>query len=330
MGFFNNLSKKHNYVRTHFHASSSYRFDVAIVCPAINPKLWGSLHQNFASNKLNFVLILIGHVRPSGPLPDNVVYIFSEMGPVPCGDIGYQYVFDNNLAPYIIWAADDQYFDGSFLDDLVRNYKSLKREYPNRVICVSPVSRARCGGCDCMGWPSDGQWGYHGVTIGANICLSIEDAKLLGGGDRRFMGLDSHIDRQLRVYSELGGIILILNESDCKSTREKEGYSQMSSKTGRHDRQLLGNLYPKENYQKLSGKEDGPFLEACYGVTKTPADDEIYFSKKTGPRNTPGTNGVNIFSKQRWVIKRRESPQLYSREELKFQEPDWTKKFSSD
>ena len=288
MGFYDQLVKKYDY-------TSSFQYDVAIVCPAINPKLWLKLHENLSSNEANFILILIGHVRPGYQLPNNMIYIFSEMGPVPCGDIGYQYVFDNNLAPYIIWAADDNEFHQTFLDDLLKNYKTLKSQYPNRKICVSPLSHSKGGRYDFHGW----SWGGgRGVVLGAHICLSTEDAKLLGGGDKRFRGLDSHIDRQMRFYSELGGIIIVLDENVCKSTREKAGYSQMLSKTGKHDRKLLQQLYRFERLPDLEGKKN-----------------EIYFcqSKRGGDRPN--------FIKQRWMISHTSQPQLYSREELKFEEP---------
>jgi hypothetical protein len=310
MGLFDQLTEKYNY------SGLSSNYDIAIVCPGINPDLWQALHANLSSNEATFLLIFIGHVRPSFTLPENMVHIFSEMGPCPCGDIGHQFVFDNNLADHVLWMADDQHFDKSFLDDLLSNYTKHKLDYPDRPLGMSPVSRARdlaggqMNGPDCMGWPHDGKWGKHGLTICANLFMSIEDAKALGGADKRFKGLDSHIDRELRVYSDLKGILIVLSEEDCKPTQEYEGFSKMSMRTGKGDRILLVQLFC---YKRLDNST-GEWQLGCYDVAK---NDEVFWTEKRG-----GHHGVNYFSKQRWTLGRTSGVQAYTREELKFEEPN--------
>jgi len=321
MGLFDQLSEKYGY----YLSSKLFIYEVALVCPGINPGLWMSLYANLSRNQTSFVIIFIGHVRPNFTLPENMIYIFSEMGPAPCGDIGYQFIFDHNLAQYTLWLADDQHFDNSFLDDLILNYKKHKLNYPNRVVGMSPVSRARdhangkINGPDCMGWPNDGKWGKHGVTICANLFMSIEDSKLLGGADKRFLGLDSHIDRGLRVYSHCGGVLLILSEADCKPTQELPGHSVMSARTGRADRALLRGLY---QYTRLDSST-GDWLLGCYDVAR---DSESYGDLKSGEifwtEKHGGHYGENYFSKQRWEIKRTSALEPYTRDDLIFEKPD--------
>ena len=137
MGLFNELQRKYSY-------GPNYAYEIAVVCPAISPQFWLEMCTTFSTlNKSEFILIFVGHVRPDFPLPDGAIYIYSEMGCVPCIDIGYQYIFDNNLAPFITFVGDDLLFDTKpFLDNILDSYKKNKLDYPDRPMAVSNLSQA--------------------------------------------------------------------------------------------------------------------------------------------------------------------------------------------
>lgn len=233
MGFFQQLADKYDYREI-----CNFKYDIAIVCPAIYPQKWLSLHSNLSTNKLNFILIFIGHIRPNFPLPDNVVYIYSQMNVCQCSDIGHHYAFRENLAPYITFIADDQKFDNSFLDNLVKSYQDAKIQYPNRPLWVGPQSEQKGGTPDIMGWPAPNIcW----IALVQSACIAIEDARNLGFSDKSYRGFGAYLDKQLRFYSELNGMIVI--DTRVPYTKETSGTSNMTKNTERHDRPLLKSLY---------------------------------------------------------------------------------------
>ena len=155
-----------------------------------------------------------------------------------------------------------------------------------------------------MGWEVNNIWNkprLSGVTLGGTWCLSIEDAKALGGGCKSFHGCYQHVDKQLRFYSELNGIIIVVEEDEVASSRErtrKQGnVSTLSTKTGKHDLGVIKQLFTMEKSQD--------------------PDHEIMFTTRS-----PGKNGVNSFQKQLWKVTRTQPVIPYPRDELIFEEPD--------
>lgn len=289
-----------------------YPYDIAIVCPGIKPWFWLSLHEQFVNqNKANFIIIFIGHIRPDFDMPDHTIHIYSEMGLVPCVDIGYEYIFDHNLAPYTAFIGDDLLFDRSpFLDQLILSYEKYKPEYPDRSLAISNLSENGGGGYDLMGWNTYDDWGRSrltGVTLGGTWLLTIDDAKKLGGGCKSFAGCYQHVDKQLRFYSELNGIIMVLNEDEIASTREihnehNNHRHSNSNKTGQVDSRNIRSLY---TFTKLSDNGHG---EEKY---------EVFFTTRT-----PGREGINHFEKQRWKVERTRPILSYSKSELIYEEPN--------
>ena len=244
MGFFQQLADKYDYREI-----CNFKYDIAIVCPAIYPQKWLGLHSNLSTNKLNFILVCIGHVRPNFPLPDNVVYIYSQMNVIQCADIGHHYVFRDNLAPYITFIADDQQFDPSFLDNLVKSYEDAKIQHP-------------------------------------------QDARSLGFSDMSYHGFGAYLDKQLRFYSELNGVIIV--DIRTPHTREQSGTSKMTNNTVNHDRPILQSLY---SFSKASDEKH-----------------EVYFTEYKGSSNR--------FYKKRVLVKRKKPVNQLSEDELIFEEPN--------
>ena len=271
MGFFQQLADKYDYREI-----CNFKYDIAIVCPAIYPQKWLGLHSNLSTNKLNFILVCIGHVRPNFPLPDNVVYIYSQMNVIQCADIGHHYVFRDNLAPYITFIADDQQFDPSFLDNLVKSYEDAKIQHPHRPIWVGTQSRQKGGAPDIMGWPT---------ALG-------RIARSLGFSDMSYHGFGAYLDKQLRFYSELNGVIIV--DIRTPHTREQSGTSKMTNNTVNHDRPILQSLY---SFSKASDEKH-----------------EVYFTEYKGSSNR--------FYKKRVLVKRKKPVNQLSEDELIFEEPN--------
>ena len=298
--------------------NTEYPFDIAVVCPAIKPHFWIELIEDLRKkNKANFLVIFVGHVRPDFQMPDHSVFIYTEtgteLGPgrgcVPCVDIGYNYVFDNNLAPYITFIGDDLLFQSPFFDELLATYKKYKLDYPDRPMAVSNLSQAPGGGYDLMGWCPNNNFSrtrLSGITLGGTWLLSLEDARALGGGCKKITGCYQHVDKQLRFYSYMNGIIVVLPEDEIRSTMERNSshgnVNTLSEQTGVVDQNTIIDIY---SYTKLDPDTLG---EEKY---------EIFFTTRTPGR----LEGINSFKKQRWKIDRKPLD-LWKREELVYEDPD--------
>ena len=162
-----------------------------------------------------------------------------------------------------------------------------------------------------MGWEVSNNWSktrLSGITLGGTWLLTIEDAKALGGGCKSFIGCYQHVDKQLRFYSELGGIIMVLPEDEIAATRERTT--------------AQGN---ESTLSKLTGAKDLEAIKTLFKMTKLAPDTigeekyEIFFTTRAA-----GRGGTNSFRKERWKVERTKPVNPYLRKELEYEEPDIT------
>ena len=232
MGFFDQISKKHEYG-----GSISYDYDIAIFASAIRTDMWMKLYDSLVSeNKCKFKMFFCGHVQPDFDLPENLFHICSGMSAAPCVEIAYRHAMAFS-AEHIKHFTDDCLMPPAILDNLLEDLRSSEKES-----IIGPA--------------------YTGLDPnGESVCLHIdtndklsplvplfqimkkETAEKVGGLDKRFQAIYWDLDRLLRFHA-LGNIDFRVREdiriSEVPAYKNSDG---LYAKYGKVDMKLLKDIW---------------------------------------------------------------------------------------
>lgn len=166
----------------------------SICASAFRPAQWEETYNSLKDNKLEWELIYAGPNPPNFTLPDNFIYIQTNVKPAQC----YEIAFRRATGELIHWTADDTTYPPYALDEVYNFYKSFNN---NKLVVafrtiednrdITEVHRLR--GRD-LSAPRMAPFGV----------MNREFFKELGGYDRRFICGQSENDVVMRVY-EAGG-----------------------------------------------------------------------------------------------------------------------------
>ena len=185
---------------------------ISLICSSIRPNLWMRAYESLSNNYVDFEMICCGDVRPSFSLPDNLIYIYSEVKPSQCFEIARR----RAAGDFVMMTGDDLLYNKYFLDNMV---EAFLKENNSRVI-VSAV----CGGArDNKQFVSKKRgkyyryWGAKEMSAAQVDPLSIPEFALgafstkslydeMEGFDKNFVGLMAEADFVMRVRG-LGGVV---------------------------------------------------------------------------------------------------------------------------
>ena len=96
--------------------------DISIFASAHRPSNWLELYDSIGQNKVNFEIVFVGPNAPEFILPDNFIFIKSNLKPTQCIDIAVR----NTSSDLIMNIADDCFFECKQpLDKLYNGYEKL-------------------------------------------------------------------------------------------------------------------------------------------------------------------------------------------------------------
>ena len=188
--------------------------------------------KSLGNNKVPFEVIFVGPTPPTFELPDNFVYIESNVKPVQCCEIAVR----ASLGSYIALVADDLTFLGDA--PLDRLYELYQRANDKKVVIS----------CQC--W-MDGvdltrahylfkeRYGVNIITAVAGL-MSKEFFFEVGGYDRNFVYAFAIEDLILRVYASGGHVEM--SDIVCNEIAGKNIHDSLCAKGGK-DWDLLSELW---------------------------------------------------------------------------------------
>ncbi|KKQ68429.1 MAG: hypothetical protein A2626_00700 [Candidatus Nealsonbacteria bacterium RIFCSPHIGHO2_01_FULL_38_55] len=171
---------------------------ISLFGPAVHPEFWMRFYNSLSSNEIPFEVIFVGNKPPSFQLPGNCHFIYTEVKPVQCVEIGARYAVGDLIMPF----ADDIVLSEHALDNLYREFKELNDD---RIILSC---RYVWEGKDMTGtgryW-SDNQ---NSPIMPVGGLMNRKLWQQLGGIDKHFVGLFWDLDIAMRVY-EIGGRVVL-------------------------------------------------------------------------------------------------------------------------
>ena len=91
---------------------------ITVVCSGIRVKSWKKFYDNLSDSEIDFEIIMTGNVKPKFTLPSNFKFIYSNVKPAQCIEIGVR----NATSDLIIFLADDIKCHDKFLDKMYESY----------------------------------------------------------------------------------------------------------------------------------------------------------------------------------------------------------------
>ena len=188
---------------------------ISLFGPSVRPWLWERLYDSLSSNMVPFEIIFVGNRLPTFTYQDNIHFIYSEVKPAQCAEIGSRYA----TGDFLMNIADDIVFSEHALDIL---YEAFNRLNDDKVIvCPRYSDNGRVYRDDesCF-WKDD----LTTPTMPACGLMKKDIWKELGGIDVRFVALYWDLDIAMRLY-ERGGRVVIVDEARVNELRPRKGVS---------------------------------------------------------------------------------------------------------
>jgi hypothetical protein len=187
---------------------------ISLFGPATRPELWMRMYNSLASNKVPFEVIFVGDKIPNFKLPSNCHFIYSEVKPVQCVEIGARYATGELIMNF----ADDFIFSEHALDNL---YEEFRRINDDNIVLSS---RNVLYGKDI----TDEQGNYwidepKSPFMPHCALMKREMWKKVGGVDSNFVAVFWDLDFSMRMY-ELGGRMVLSKNSFIEEKHPGRGF----------------------------------------------------------------------------------------------------------
>jgi len=238
------LVKKHNYQRHH----SRSKYDLAVYAPAKRTDRFIPFAAHLAAtNVCNFKIFYCGPIVPGFDLPENIVYIHSDMKAAACVEIAQRAALAENTE-YIMSTSDDLDVPSGMLDYLITALNSYEEEtVVAPLFCFGGMGkhkhRHEPGGSHIISWDTS--------SPVVPICplMRISTLKKLcksdtGAVDKRFQGVYWDLDIGMRIQES--GVKIELQEEvvvhEIGSLNAKGGPG-LFGRCMKHDMPLLYQLW---------------------------------------------------------------------------------------
>lgn len=170
---------------------------ISLIASASRPENWSGLYESIGDNETSFELVFVGPNAPKEVLPDNFIYIKSNVKPAQCWEIAARHATGNLL----MYVADDIVFITDHPIDKVYQLYTEKARHNDKVM----VS---------LNYNLPEGWNHFlvGDTSSPIVPLcGLLSARLwheIGGIDKNFIALGWDLDLVMRVLSSGGEIAL--------------------------------------------------------------------------------------------------------------------------
>lgn len=172
---------------------------ISLFSSAVRPELWMRFYESLSSNNISFEVIFVGNKPPQFKLPENCCFIYSEVKPAQCFEIGSRYAIGEYILPF----ADDCVFSESALDNLYNEFVELNDD---KIIlsCRYILDGKDRTGDSAYYWTDD----KSSPVMPLSGLMKKKIWQQLGGVDSRFVALYWDLDIAMRLY-EIGGKVII-------------------------------------------------------------------------------------------------------------------------
>lgn len=167
---------------------------ISLIASAARPENWQMVYDSIGDNDVEFELVFVGPKPPICDLPENFVFIESNVKPAQCWEIAAR----RASGELLMWVTDDIVFTTEApLDTLYRLY----RESGNKRAIISTAMH------EAEGWNRFFQSDMESPLVPLSGLMSAELWHEVGGIDRRFIALTWEMDIALCAIA-LGGEIV--------------------------------------------------------------------------------------------------------------------------
>jgi len=235
--------------------------DVAIYGSAIRTWLWERVNNNLKeTNKCNFKIFFCGHIKPDFELPENFVYIHSEMGAAACVEIATKQAVASG-AKYVMCLTDD------FIDTTDRTGDNPPKGILDTLIDEIEESEKELVVCAAFrnAMPPTPYLDLHIITGNDKSPLipvwpMMKNSTMVkaGGIDKRFEALYWDCDRIFKLH-EIGGIDFKV----CYKVEASEDVNQPSS-------DICGGRRNGATLWKTHWRKDRALLDSLWKCSRTP------------------------------------------------------------
>ena len=240
--------------------------------PGIRPNRWMGLYDSIAQSGIDFDLSIVGPNEPDFTLPDNFVYIKSNVKPVQCMEAAFR-LSEGDL---IIPIADDEIFIDDAIAQVYRQYTEIndwKTIISHRyVLNGEDISEGALPAMRYYVWEPTSPLAPIAPIMNRRLW------KELGGIDKRFCALYWDLDMWMRVY-EYGGTGILHKTAKVEEVGISIGGGEhnLYNKYGpTYDRRILDSLWTlppigtgpiqKNRMSPLQPFEDKDILTVTQGV----------------------------------------------------------------
>jgi len=238
---------------------------ISLFATAARPQNWEMFYETIGENEVPWEVVFVGPNPPDYELPDNFVYVKSNVKPAQCAEIAIRHASGD----LIMWVCDDMRFTTDHpLDEMYRVYN----EADDELTVVSTI----------LNDADDPNWNhfYAGDTTSPEVAICGMMSKRVwldvGGVDRRFVALTWDLDVTLGVISRGGKVVYSDVHVDMDYVLPDDPTSQgtiLHNEQRWWDRQFLDGVWTENG--KVRTERAGPH---------EPFDDKDLLTKSQHPR----------------------------------------------
>lgn len=215
---------------------------VSLVASAVRTHVWQAFYHSLRSNKINYEVIFVGYRKPEFVLPPNFKWIYADVKPAQCYEIGFRAA----QGELVHWTADDaDYARAPNPNGLDIGYECYKKfnDY-KMVIAMRPFEDG-----------SANVWKFHHFFGGKDNTpvmapfglMSNQFMKELGGYDKNFIGGQSENDLVMRAF-EKGGDVHICLDAHLWVNHKLHEHPNKFRAYYKWDREVLENAWVPAGY----------------------------------------------------------------------------------
>ena len=217
----------------------------SLIAAAHRTKDWMGFYNSIKTN-LPFEVIFVGEKRPDFQLPENFIYIYSEVKPTQCAEIALRHA----QGELISWTADDAEYEPYALD---KSYEVYKKENNYKCMISFLIIEQDLSG---KLWDKTDVHYCAGLKAIPFGFISRQFIDEIGGYDINFIAGQCENDMVLRGYAA-GGYVKVV-EVKLFNMETKHSGERRFEPSRAYEQQLLKDLWTIDG--KYSGERALPFV----------------------------------------------------------------------
>jgi hypothetical protein len=215
---------------------------VSLVASAVRTTSWLSFYDSLKGNNIKYEVIFVGNRKPDFKLPENFTYIYANVKPAQCYEIGFRAA----KGELVHWTADDaDYGRAPNRNGLEIGYNTYKKcNNYKMIIAMRPYEDG-----------SANVWKFHHFFGGKDNTpvmapfglMSKQFMNEIGGYDKAFIGGQSENDLVMRAFEAGGSVHVDLEAHLWVNHRLHENPNKFRAYY-KWDREVLENAWVPTGY----------------------------------------------------------------------------------